>query len=66
MILIASDSGQQLRQDDPSALKDIVDIVHTKITEKDKSTIRYLQVFFFRFYWLMKCSVRALNSWWKL
>lgn len=29
------DSGQQLRQDDPSALKDIIGIVHTKVSNQD-------------------------------
>lgn len=28
------DSGQQLRQDDPSALKDIVQLVQNKVAEK--------------------------------
>lgn len=29
------DSGQQLRQDDPSALKDIIQIVQNKVSDKD-------------------------------
>lgn len=29
------DSGQQLRQDDPSALKDIIQIVQAKVSEDD-------------------------------
>lgn len=31
------DSGQQLRQDDPSALKDIIEIVQKKISTKDEA-----------------------------
>jgi hypothetical protein len=30
-----ADSGQQLRQDDPSALKDIIEIVQRKVSIKD-------------------------------
>ena len=32
------DSGQQLRADDPSALKDIIEIVHSKLPE-DKNAL---------------------------
>jgi hypothetical protein len=34
------DSGQQLRQDDPSALKDIIDIVQKKVTGKDETSLK--------------------------
>lgn len=34
-ICLTADSGQQLRQDDPSALKDIIEIVQGKISIKD-------------------------------
>lgn len=30
-----TDSGQQLKQDDPSALKDIIEIVQGKVSTKD-------------------------------
>ncbi|KAF8591084.1 ARM repeat-containing protein [Ramaria rubella] len=39
LLKIVRNSGQQLRQDDPSALKDIVDIVHKKMSGKVQSTI---------------------------
>jgi len=35
--LLYTDSGQQLRQDDPSALKDIIQIVQTKLAGKEDS-----------------------------
>jgi hypothetical protein len=31
------DSGQQLRQDDPSALKDIIQIVQSKFSNNDNA-----------------------------
>lgn len=34
------DSGQQLRQDDPSALKDIIDIVQKKVSGRDERSLR--------------------------
>jgi len=34
------DSGQQLRQDDPSALKDIIDIVQKKVSGWDERSLR--------------------------
>lgn len=36
------DSGQQLRHDDPSALKDIIDVVQKKIAGKDEKSLRYV------------------------
>ncbi|GJJ08265.1 hypothetical protein Clacol_002475 [Clathrus columnatus] len=39
LLKILRNSGQQLRQDDPSALKDIVDIVQSKVAGKVESTI---------------------------
>ena len=33
-IRLMVDSGQQLRQDDPSALKDIIEIVQEKVSVK--------------------------------
>ncbi|KAF8525807.1 hypothetical protein BU17DRAFT_74234 [Hysterangium stoloniferum] len=39
LLKIVRISGQQLRQDDPSALKDIVELVQEKMTSKDKATI---------------------------
>lgn len=39
--LICSDSGQQLRQDDPSALKDIIQIVQDKVSDKSDD-LRFL------------------------
>lgn len=42
-----TDSGQQLRQDDPSALKDIIEIVQGKISTTDDA-VRFDQSFFFR------------------
>jgi len=41
--LFFSDSGYQLRQDDPSALKDIVEIVHGKVAAQDKETVRFVK-----------------------
>jgi 2,3-bisphosphoglycerate-independent phosphoglycerate mutase len=38
--IIFADSGQQLRQDDPSALKDIINIVQGKIVSR-KDAVRY-------------------------
>ncbi|GLB40326.1 putative protein with domain in DAP-5, eIF4G, MA-3 and other proteins [Lyophyllum shimeji] len=35
LLKIARNSGQQLRQDDPSALKDIIQIVHSKVSDKN-------------------------------
>ena len=35
LIRLTVDSGQQLKQDDPSALKDIIDIVQGKVSIKD-------------------------------
>ncbi|KIM84076.1 hypothetical protein PILCRDRAFT_818381 [Piloderma croceum F 1598] len=37
LLKIVRNSGQQLRQDDPSALKDIIGIVHTKLSNQDES-----------------------------
>ena len=34
------DSGQQLHQDDPSTLKDIVDIVQKKVSGQDERSLR--------------------------
>ncbi|KAF8529830.1 hypothetical protein JB92DRAFT_2782635 [Gautieria morchelliformis] len=39
LLKIARNSGQQLRQDDPSALKDIIQIVHAKMSNKQQETI---------------------------
>ena len=36
-VRLTVDSGQQLRQDDPSALKDIIEIVQGKVSDKDNS-----------------------------
>lgn len=36
------DSGQQLRHDDPSALKDIIDIVQKRVAGKDEKSLRYV------------------------
>jgi hypothetical protein len=36
------DSGQQLRQDDPSALKDIIALVQTKLSNQDE-LLRFYQ-----------------------
>lgn len=41
LTLLFSDAGQQLRQDDPSALKDIIQIVQNKMYNKEQSSIRY-------------------------
>lgn len=66
-VLITSDSGQQLRQDDPSALKDIVDIVQTKIDGKDKSMIRYyIEIDPLTALLTPKRPVHEHDSWWKL
>jgi nucleolar MIF4G domain-containing protein 1 len=35
IIRLTIDSGQQLRQDDPSALKDIIEIVKGKVSIED-------------------------------
>jgi nucleolar MIF4G domain-containing protein 1 len=43
--MLRTDSGQQLRQDDPSALKDIIGIVQTKLSNQD-DFLRY--VFYLR------------------
>ncbi|KAJ7274276.1 MIF4G/MA4 domain-containing protein [Mycena haematopus] len=37
LLKIVRNSGQQLRQDDPSALKDIIQIVQTKISDNDEA-----------------------------
>jgi nucleolar MIF4G domain-containing protein 1 len=37
---VLADSGQQLRQDDPSALKDIIGIVQSKLSGQDEK-LRY-------------------------
>ncbi|KIJ39870.1 hypothetical protein M422DRAFT_174507 [Sphaerobolus stellatus SS14] len=39
LLKIARNSGPQLRQDDPSALKDIVDIVHQKVAQTDNGAL---------------------------
>lgn len=38
-LIIIQDSGQQLRQDDPSALTDIIQIVQSKVTNKDRKSV---------------------------
>jgi len=38
------DSGQQLRQDDPSALKDIIDIVQKKVSGRDERSLRCVRL----------------------
>ncbi|KAG6910848.1 hypothetical protein DXG01_007164 [Tephrocybe rancida] len=39
LLKIVRNSGQQLRQDDPSALKDIIQIVQSKVSEKDDAAL---------------------------
>jgi nucleolar MIF4G domain-containing protein 1 len=43
-LIHTSDSGQQLRHDDPAALKDIIEIVQKKVAQKDDKDLRYLQL----------------------
>ncbi|KAH9481342.1 Suppressor of glycerol defect protein 1 [Psilocybe cubensis] len=42
LLKIVRNSGQQLRQDDPSALKDIIDIVQGKITSRTRFMVETL------------------------
>lgn len=44
-----TDSGQQLKQDDPSALKDIIEIVQGKVSTKD-SGVKWVYLLFFYIY----------------
>ncbi|KXN88612.1 Suppressor of glycerol defect protein 1 [Leucoagaricus sp. SymC.cos] len=39
LLKLMRNSGQQLRQDDPSALKDIIDIVQKKVSGKDEKSL---------------------------
>lgn len=41
-LIHVSDSGQQLRHDDPAALKDIIEIVQKKVAGKDDQDLRYV------------------------
>lgn len=44
LLIHTSDSGQQLRQDDPTALKDIIDIVQKRVGARDEKTLRYVKL----------------------
>ena len=43
VLIVNKDSGQQLRQDDPTALKDIIQIVQTKVGANESSS-RYMYI----------------------
>jgi nucleolar MIF4G domain-containing protein 1 len=56
------DSGQQLRHDDPSALKDIIDIVQKKVAGKDENSlrwVRFLTVYLEELLTSLECSSRT-------